>query len=417
MTTITTTTIEQFLRELRASGIRVVLRDERVHVSAIEGILTDELRQELHERRDEVLAYLLAARSRAEARSEPVRALPDATICPSSPATFVQELDELAGTITGSSLALELATTGPDPKQDQVAAIALGWPGRTTILDLRHYSTLPAEEQAAWREALQRLLHQGWRTWIGQSIARSWLFLLHHFGARLEALYDPVLVEQVLSGQDPGRENLRALPEIAACYQRVVPASEREQLALRGEGRSWFVALDQRPADWAAPLPESQVHALTQTIHALSRIATLQKAALQRQSLQDAAQIENDYLPALATLKAREQQLEQWSTASPGSDVAPPGYHRLKVNLTSFRGLDRVQQATMFKVTLTILYDTLPSIGARTISASRSEIILECPAEQMEEATRLVHDTLVAASSCISTDTYVPIPMPEVQVV
>ena len=219
----TTTTIEYFLRELRASGIRVVLRDERVHVSAPSGALTDEMRQQLSERRDEALAYLLAARSRAQDTTRPVSVAQETTICPSSPATFVPEVETLSHALTGSPLVLEVATTGPNPQQDQVVAIALNLAGRVTILDLRHYSLLPTSEQAAWRGALQRLFQPGWCTWVGQNLARSWLFLLHHFGVRLGPVYDPLLVELVLSGQDPGRVRPRTFAEIAACYQSVLP--------------------------------------------------------------------------------------------------------------------------------------------------------------------------------------------------
>jgi DNA polymerase I len=85
-------------------------------------------------------------------------------------------------------------------------------------------------------------------------------------------------------------------------------------------------------------------------------------------------------------------------------------------------GLDRVARnhpiqatnADILKVALTILYDVLPTVGAHTILAVHDEIVLECPIDQIEEATALLKEALVWA--CRSYLKVVHIPEPEVLV-
>lgn len=189
------------------------------------------------------------------------------------------------------------------------------------------------------------------------------------------------------------------------------PAHEHAQLELPGEASAWFVGLNQRPVEWAAPLPESQVRALTQTCHVLARLVPLQEAALQRRSLGEAARIENDYLPARAALEARAKQLEQWLW----SDNVTPVSRLLKADLAGLQGLDQARQTTIGKIALTILNETLPTIRVQVIRATSSEILLECPSGQIEDATRLVQDVLAAACLQAGVNQFMFLPIAEIQ--
>lgn len=165
-------------------------------------------------------------------------------------------------------ITIGLETTGLDARRHNVVSIAPGVPGHVAILDLRLYDALAVEEQACRRETRCQVLHYGGPTWIGQKLTCGWQFLAAHFGSHLETVCDTMLVEQVLYGvkQEHGRAGFN-LRDIAARYG----------LSVSKEELSWFVSLDERPAQWAAPFPEKQLRSMVQDLEVPSYIAGMQQ--------------------------------------------------------------------------------------------------------------------------------------------
>jgi DNA polymerase-1 len=319
-------TTAQFLQDLFVSGIQVVLQNGRLHVRAPQGALTEDTRWLLRERRDELLAWL----SMAEVSSDSLT--PDTTgaavpvvsataFAPapsdSSPLTCVTTAGTFLSTIVSLAhahcahpgrVAIDLETTGLDPRRHKVVSIALGVPGHVTILDVRPYYAQPPEEQARWCEALHLLLQYGGTAWVGQNLTFDWQFLAAHFGAHLDTVYDTMLAEQVLYGakQERGRAGF-GLRDIAARYQ--IPVSK--------EGRSWFEDLDKRPSEWVAPFPDEQVRYMIQDIEVPYRIAGMQQDLLERHQLQQIATLEYTCLPALAAIELHGTLIdrERWRQA------------------------------------------------------------------------------------------------------
>lgn len=210
--------------------------------------------------------------------------------------TFLTRVAELTEAYRQApcKIALDLETTGLDAFTHKVVSIALGVPGSVTILDVRPYYSLPEDERARWREALCALLGLGRVTWVGQNLKFDWQFLKVHFGATLDAVYDTMLVEQVLLGmkQDQGRTGFN-LREIATRYGMQVSKEER----------GWFQDLDTRPEEWAAPFPTEQVRYMMQDIEVPYRIAQLQQTSLEEHCLQEIADLENFCVPALSAIE------------------------------------------------------------------------------------------------------------------
>ncbi len=307
-------TTSQLFDQLNASGILVTLHEGRLRVRGPEGSLTPEWRQLLRDRRNEILHWLQVS---TPSTSQPpmVERVPTH---PASPAlarvtnaeTFlavVAALERELRTHPGR-VAIDLETTGLDARLHKVVSIALGVPGRVTILDLRPYYTRPVAEQVRWSEALRALIAYGGTTWVGQNLKFDWQFLAAHFDAHLDTVYDTMLVEQILHGmkQERGHTGFK-LQEIASRYD----------IAVSKEERQWFVDLDTRPDEWAAPFPDQELRYMVQDIEVPYRIAGMQQEVLERHQLLGIADLEHFCVPALAAMELHGVLIdqEQWRHA------------------------------------------------------------------------------------------------------
>lgn len=238
------------------------------------------------------------------------------TLCQISPAlvhltqdsTFlsvVTELTEACRQAPGR-MALDLETTGLDARRHKVVSLALGIPGKVSLLDLRPYYTLPEAEQEHWRQAIRTLLQTIGMVWIGQNLKFDWCFLAVHFGVQLGIrrgdVYDSMLVEQVLQGAKWGKvRGSVGLRDIAARYQ----------ISVSKEERSWFEKLDERPEDWTAPFPAEQLRYMIQDIEVPFQIAERQALPLKQYCVEAVARLENESLPAIAAMEAHGALVDQ----------------------------------------------------------------------------------------------------------
>ena len=128
-------TTAQFLQDLQASGIQVVLQNGRVHVSAPQEILTGDIRWLLRERRDELQQWLALTDQAEQAPDAP------ASLVVTTAGTFLPTIVSLAQAHCAhpGRITIDLETTGLDARRHKVVSIALGVPGHVTILDLRPY--------------------------------------------------------------------------------------------------------------------------------------------------------------------------------------------------------------------------------------------------------------------------------------
>ncbi|HZU00168.1 MAG TPA: DNA polymerase [Ktedonobacteraceae bacterium] len=194
--------------------------------------------------------------------------------------------------------ALDLETSGLHPYQSRIASLTLGRPGRAFVLDVRPYYQLEMDEQEQWKEALGYLFSLPSVIWVGHNVKFDCGFLLVHLGVRLRQVYDTMLVEQLIRG---GRSRVSmSLQETAARYGFSVSKAQRD----------WFVDLHKRQ-DWLRPFPPEQTAYMVQDIEAPYRIACAQQEILQQQGLEEVARLENQALPAIASMEVHGAFIDQ----------------------------------------------------------------------------------------------------------
>ena len=305
--------------------------------------------------------------------------------------TFVQDVLTLAAKMeeTSEPAALDLETTGLDARQDQVITIALGTPGNVTILDMRPYYDLDPATQARWREALATLFHFPLVTWIGHNLKFDWSFLSVHFGVRVRSVYDTMLVEQLLKGAGLNK---------AKTSVSLLETAKRYELSVTKEQRSWFIGLHQRPAEWYAPFPQEQLDYITQDIVIPYLITERQKLVLQRYDLQRVVDLENDALPATASMEvhgalidrerwryvlqlkqARKVKLERELVATLGAALAASQRQKATAYQQALLEADAASQGKAAKINLSSseqLIEALAHLGIH-VTSTREEALEE----------------------------------------
>ncbi len=207
--------------------------------------------------------------------------------------TSAQEVMDLAAQFSATQpgqLVLDLETTGLDPRRSKVITLALGTPEQVMVIDLRSYYTATASQQHTWKEALQSLLHREETLWIGHHLKFDWSFLAQHFEVRLRQVYDTMLVEKLLHAGIHVSTSLKA-------------SAERYGIEVSKEQRSWFIDLDQRLAEWLAPLPTEQLAYIQQDIVVPYHIYERQQEAIAQHDLVRVVALEHQALPAIAAME------------------------------------------------------------------------------------------------------------------
>ncbi len=186
-------------------------------------------------------------------------------------------------------LVLDLETTGLDPRTSKVITLAIGKPGNVAIIDLRGYYTSDPGQQEAWKDALQQLLHRD-VLWMGHNLKFDWSFLAQQFEVRLGRVYDTMLVERLLHAGGHVSASLQA-------------SAERYGMTVTKEQRSWFIDLDRRLAEWAAPLPVEQLTYIRQDIEVPYQIWERQQETIAQQDLARVVSLEHQTLPVIAAME------------------------------------------------------------------------------------------------------------------
>ncbi len=125
---------------------------------------------------------------------------------------------------------------------------------------------------------------------MGHNLKFDWSFLAQQFGVKLTRVYDTMLVEKLLHA---GEHVSASLQNVAARYE----------ITVTKEQRSWFIDLDRRPAEWAAPLPEEQLAYIRQDIEVPYQISERQQEAIAQQDLGRVVALEQQALPAIAAME------------------------------------------------------------------------------------------------------------------
>src|SRR5262249_31412549 len=91
----------------------------------------------------------------------------------------------------------------------------------------------------------------------------------------------------------------------------LLETAKRYDLAVSKEQRSWFEGLHKRPLEWAAPFPAEQMLYMAQDIEVPCRIAQRQQALIERYGLEAVTRLENEALPAIASMEAHGALIDQ----------------------------------------------------------------------------------------------------------
>jgi DNA polymerase I-like protein with 3'-5' exonuclease and polymerase domains len=176
---------------------------------------------------------------------------------------------------TADDVALDLETTGLDPRRSEIRLLQIATEEKTYVIDTWRHAH---EELRAVVEAL------GDARVVAHGATFEWAFIYHHFGVELTNLVDTMLLEQVWSCGDVAGGF--GLGEVAA--------------------RALHIDLDksQQLSDWSAPiLTKQQLEYAALDAQVLLPLLEGVTEAIEDEFLERVAQIELEALPAVARMK------------------------------------------------------------------------------------------------------------------
>jgi DNA polymerase-1 len=316
------------LKHLHTLNVLVTVSEMTLHLDAPKGCLTPELQAEIVEQKPALLQLLSPqlvendlhcclctfpveyysdtgkpyCRTHRFAQTSHYKKATPSLLRITEKEFFLSEVNHLLTRLQGTStpLALDLETTGLDMHRERIISIAFGSVGKVVLLDMRPYYDLPEEQQAQWKQALAALFHMPHITWVGHNLKFDWGFLATHFGVHLSCVYDTMLAEQLLVEADASTGKVSLL-ETARRYGIAVSKAERQ----------WFEGLNQRPEEWQAPFPHVQVDYMVQDIEVPLRIREQQLPLLKHHHLETVMHIENQALPATASMEVHGALIDQ----------------------------------------------------------------------------------------------------------
>lgn len=207
-------------------------------------------------------------------------------------------------------LGLDLETTGLDPRHNKIVSLMFGTTRQVYVLDMRPFYSVNAVEKQRWVESIACFL-QSAPMFVGHNLKFDWSFLYHAVGARINCVVDTMLQEQVLYGglleeYDEEDDESLDVPVVKEHFFRLDVVASRYGLTAEKDDREWFykpLPLDQRPAEWDAPFPERILRYMGQDIIIPMSLYQAQQERLEAKGLLPAAQLENEVLPAFASME------------------------------------------------------------------------------------------------------------------
>ena len=173
---------------------------------------------------------------------------------------------------TSNLVALDLETTGLDPRSSEIRLLQVSDGDETYVIDCRSLAVRPLVE--ALRKAAI----------VAHGAAFDWGFLYEHFGVELENVTDTMLLAQLLAAGDMSAE--KGLGPVA-----------KSELG---------IDLDktQQTSDWSLPtLTEQQLDYAALDAQVLLPLHEKLCAAIAEAGLQRVARIEGEALPAVARMR------------------------------------------------------------------------------------------------------------------
>src|SRR5215207_6197388 len=181
---------------------------------------------------------------------------------------------------TSDIVALDLETTGLDPRSSEIRLLQLSNGDETYVIDCRSLEVRPLVE--ALRKAAI----------VAHGAAFDWAFLYEHFGVELENVTDTMLLAQLLAAGDMSAE--KGLGPVA-----------KSELG---------IDLDktQQTSDWSLPtLTEQQLDYAALDAQVLLPLHEKLCAAIAEAGLRRVARIENEALPAVARMRLEGMPVEK----------------------------------------------------------------------------------------------------------
>src|SRR5829696_304476 len=197
-------------------------------------------------------------------------------LVPTSTSTTSTTLKDVALLVRDADLvALDLETTGLDPRRSEIRLIQISTGEETFVIDcLKRDETDLGPLVEALRAA----------TIVGHGATFEWAFLYHHFGVELENVRDTMLLAQLLAAGNMSVE--RGLGPVA-----------KDVLGIE---------LDKGPqtSDWSLPtLTKEQLDYAALDAQVLLPLHAKLTAAIAERGLERVARVENEALPSVARMK------------------------------------------------------------------------------------------------------------------
>src|SRR5215218_3949347 len=202
-------------------------------------------------------------------------------LVPTSTSTSNTTLQDVLRMVETSNLvALDLETTGLDPRSSEIRLLQVSDGDETYVIDCRSLEVRPLVE-ALGKAAI-----------VAHGAAFDWAFLYQHFGVELENVTDTMLLAQLLAAGDMSAE--KGLGPVA-----------KSELGINLDKA-------QQTSDWSLPtLTEQQLNYAALDAQVLLPLHEKLCAAIAEAGLQRVARIENEALPAVARMRLEGMPVEK----------------------------------------------------------------------------------------------------------
>jgi DNA polymerase-1 len=183
----------------------------------------------------------------------------------------------------GVDVAYDIETTSTDPLTDLIVALQFKPKGKQAmIVDVRQFTP----EMLLNLGSMLEPLFDGSVTLVGQNLKFDMEFAWSKMKLAGHKAYDMLLAEQVILGLGFTSAGNRGI------HLDMGSIAKRYGISVEKESRNWFIHLDQRPEDWAAPFPLEQVRYMRQDVSVPHKVAEQQWKKIAEYGLQEVIDLE-----------------------------------------------------------------------------------------------------------------------------